>query len=72
MPNNRLKAQMVLRGVSAMEMAQVLRISRSSFYRKRSGKGRFTQREIRRMIEYLAIEDPIAVFFGEDAPAEKE
>jgi len=62
---NRLKAQMVLVGISTKELAKRLGIDESTLYRKIQNDGSFTRSEINQMIEILGIENPNEIFFAE-------
>ena len=64
MNNALLSHHMADRGVTNAEMCRVLGISRSAFYRKRCGKSEFTLGEARKIADFLALSDPIAVFFA--------
>lgn len=58
-----LEYEMKLKGVSIKEMCKVLGISRSAFYRKCRGISEFTQGEIKKMIDYLKLDNPMDIFF---------
>ena len=60
---NRLKAQMVLNGVTAKQLCEALDIDESTFYRKLKNNGQFTREEIATMIKVLKIENPSEIFF---------
>lgn len=60
---NRLKAQMVLRGMTTKELAAKLNIDESTFYRKLKNNGQFTREELAIMIKVLNIENPSEIFF---------
>lgn len=60
---NRLKAQMVLRGMTTKELAAQLNIDESTFYRKLKNNGQFTREELAIMIKVLNIENPSEIFF---------
>lgn len=59
----RLEYEMKIRGVEISEMCKKLGISRSAFYRKRSGKSEFTQGEIQAILTVLKLESPMGIFF---------
>lgn len=61
---NKLKAQMVLKGLSAKDLSKALKINEATFYRKMRNDGRFTREEINTMIQVLEIEDPADIFFA--------
>lgn len=63
---NKFKAQMVLSGVSAKELAQRMSIDESTLYRKIQNNGSFTRSEINQMIEILDIADPKDIFFADE------
>lgn len=65
MDSARLEYKMRKRNVSVRDMCAELGISRSAFYRKRSGKSEFTQGEIQKMVNYLELETPMGIFFTE-------
>ena len=47
----KLEYEMKMKGISAAEMCNALKISRSAFYRKCNGKTEFTRREIEALEE---------------------
>ena len=59
----KLEYEMKSKGVTIKEMCEVLKISRSAFYRKCRGVSEFTQGEIQKMIDYLKLDNPIEIFF---------
>ena len=61
---NKLRAQMVLKGMSARDVSKVLDINEATFYRKLRNDGSFTRQEINTMIDVLEIEDPADIFFA--------
>ena len=60
-----LEYEMKRRGKSVADMCAMLNISRSAFYRKRNGISEFTQSEIQKIVDYLALESPMAIFFAQ-------
>lgn len=60
-----LEYEMNKRNVSIAEMCNVLKISRSAFYRKCNGKSEFTQSEIQIIVDFLNLESPMGIFFKE-------
>lgn len=60
-----LEYEMKVKGVSALQIAEYLGISRSTFWKKCTGQSEFKQSEIQRIIQYLGIEDPAPIFFTE-------
>lgn len=59
----RLEYEMKIRKVSVSEICEAIGISRSAFYRKKSGKSQFTQGEIAAVVKYLHLETPMGIFF---------
>jgi len=62
----KLEYEMKMKGISAAEMCNALKIS--AFYRKCNGKTEFTRREIEKIIEILGINKVEAleeIFFDE-------
>lgn len=62
---NRFLAQMTLKGVTKKELAQYLGINELTLYRKINNDGSFTRAEINKIITFLHIEDPAAIFFAD-------
>ena len=60
----RLMYEMSKKGVSCANMCEMLKISRSAFYRKCNGKSEFTQSEIQKIVDYLDLETPVGIFFS--------
>lgn len=60
----RLKAQLVLKGMTAKELAERLGMDESTFYRKMNADGAFSRQQINAMIEILDIENPMDIFFA--------
>ena len=58
-----LEYEMNKRNVSITEMCNVLKISRSAFYRKCIGKSEFTHSEIQIIVDFLNLESPMGIFF---------
>jgi hypothetical protein len=63
----RLQAQMVLKDINAEELSEQLGINPSTFYRKMNNDGDFSRAEIEKMIIVLEINDPVFVFFDNNA-----
>lgn len=63
---NKLKAQMVLKEMSAKDLSKALNINEATFYRKLRDDGRFTREEINIMIQVLEIKDPADIFFANE------
>ncbi|MBQ3182388.1 MAG: XRE family transcriptional regulator [Clostridia bacterium] len=61
----KFKAAMVASGKNAADVAKMLGINESTFYRKIANDGNFNRAEIEQMVSYLSIEKPIDIFFGE-------
>ena len=59
-----LEYEMKKRGVTIEKMCEVLKISRSAFYRKCNGTSEFTQSEIQMIVDYLKLESPMGIFFS--------
>ena len=60
-----LEYKMKTNGKSISDMCEMLGISRSAFYRKRSGKSEFTQSEIQKIVVYLKLNSPMEIFFAQ-------
>lgn len=58
-----LEYEMKKRGVTIEKMCEVLKISRSAFYRKCNGTSEFTQSEIQMIVDFLNLESPVGIFF---------
>ena len=61
---NVLKGKIAERGKTQTDVAKAIGIAPKTFYDKMS-KGVFGSDEIEIMIDYLSIEDPMKIFFGE-------
>lgn len=63
---NRFKSKYVEHGLTAVEVARIMKISTTTLYRKINGETDFTRREIQRFQEELRLNaDEIAhIFFG--------
>lgn len=59
-----LEYEMKRCGKSVSDMCSMLNISRSAFYRKRNGISEFTQSEIQKIVDYLELDSPMAIFFA--------
>lgn len=64
MNNALLSYHMADRGVTNAELCRALGISRSALYRKRSGKSEFTLSEVKKIVDFLCLGDPVPVFFA--------
>lgn len=60
---NRLKGVIVSNGLTQEDVAKYLGMATKTFY-LRMKKGVFGSDEIEKMIEYLNIDDPMAIFFA--------
>ena len=60
---NRLKGVIVTNGLTQEDVAKHLEMSTKTFY-LRMKKGVFGSDEIEKMIDFLKIDDPIAIFFA--------
>ena len=58
-----LEYKMHENGKSIQDMCEMLGISRSAFYRKCTGKSEFTVGEIKKIVDFLNLESPMAIFF---------
>lgn len=56
MDSKALKAQMVLAGINAAELAQMLDISTVAIYRKINGKSEFTQSELSKIAQIFKLD----------------
>lgn len=61
----KLEYEMKSRGITITKLCDVLKISRSAFYRKCNGKSEFTQSEIQKIIDYLGLDSPMGIFFAD-------
>lgn len=61
----RLQAQLVLKGKKTEDVANALDINTATYYRKLNRNGDFTREEMEKMISFLEIEEPMAIFFAE-------
>nr|DAQ33920.1 MAG TPA: helix-turn-helix domain protein [Caudoviricetes sp.] len=58
-----LEIAMKRKGINAVSLAEIVGISRSTFYRKMNGDSEFTQGEIQRIVDALDLESPMGIFF---------
>ena len=56
MDSNALKAQMALTGINSIELAQLLEIDKTTFYRKLNGQSEFTQGELSKMVQIFKLD----------------
>lgn len=61
----KLRAQLVLKGMTVKELAERLDMNESTFHRKVKSDGAFSRKEINDMIEILEIDNPMEIFFAE-------
>lgn len=61
-----LEYEMKIRGVTALQLSEVLGIDRSTFSKKCNGKSEFKQSEILTIVKYLNLSDPRPIFFTEE------
>jgi predicted transcriptional regulator len=59
-----LEYKMKENGKSISDMCEMLKISRSAFYRKCNGKSEFTHSEICKIVDYLKLDSPVDIFFA--------
>ena len=62
---NKFKAAIVAAGKTAKDVAAVLGVNESTFYRKIANNGAFSREEIQKMNDYLNIENPHDIFFAD-------
>lgn len=63
---NRFKATLVLNGLKAEDVARLLGVNITTYYRKLNNDGDFSRSEINTMIDSFQIEDPISIFFAKE------
>lgn len=63
---NRFRAQIILAGMTAKELAEKIGIDESTLYRKINADGNFTRKEIGKIVEILHIDDPKDIFFADN------
>ena len=61
---NEFRAQIVRAGKTNKDLAAHLGINEATLYRKIKADGNFTREEINKMISFLNIENPEAIFFA--------
>lgn len=52
-------------GLSINQICSALGVSRSAFFRKRTGESEFTWSEIDKLVNILGLKSPVPVFFKE-------
>ena len=63
---NRFRAQIILAGMTAKELADKIGINESTLYRKINADGNFTREEIGKIVEILHIDNPKDIFFADN------
>ena len=63
---NEFRAQIVKAGKTNKEVAAFLGINEATLYRKIKAKGNFTREEINKLIGFLCIDNPEAIFFAHE------
>lgn len=58
------QAQLVLKGYTISQLADELGINSATMYRKLGSDGDFSRDEINKMIDLLAIDDVVSIFFA--------
>lgn len=61
-----LEYEMKKNNLTAEDMCKQLKMSRSAFYRKCNGISEFTLGEIKKIVEVLHLESPMAIFFANE------
>lgn len=61
-----LEYEIKRRGLTTAQVAEYIGINRSTFSKKCNGHSEFTQSEIKNIIQYLEIDDPVPIFFAEE------
>ena len=62
---NALKGIIVTKGLTQEDVANAINVKPDTFYRKMR-RGVFKSDEIEKMIDYLGIADPVAIFFANE------
>lgn len=62
---NALKGIIVTNGLTQEDVANAINVKPDTFYRKMR-RGVFKSDEIEKMIDYLGIADPVAIFFAKE------
>ena len=57
MHGNKLRAQFALQGKSVPTVAEGINLSKKALYRKLNGDSQFTLAEIKRLVEYLGLDE---------------
>ncbi len=61
-----LEYEMKKNNLTAEDMCKKMNMSRSAFYRKCNGISEFTLGEIKKIVEVLHLESPMAIFFADE------
>lgn len=64
----RLKGEMVAKGMTQAELAEKLELTTHGLNRKLNGKSQFTVGEARQIAEILELSDPASIFFAPTDP----
>ena len=62
----KLRANVVLRGMTMRQVAEALDIDVTTLYRKMNGESDFYRAEIQKLCETLDIDDPASIFFASE------
>lgn len=65
MDKAKLEYEMQRKHISIQDMCDMLKMSRSAFYRKCNGISEFTQSEIQKIVDILNLDSPMGIFFPE-------
>ena len=61
-----LEYEMKKNNLTAEDMCEKIKMSRSTFYRKCNGISEFTLVEIKKIVAILHLESPMAIFFADE------
>lgn len=59
-----LEYEMAKKGINIQQLCELIGISRSAFYKKKTGKSEFKQCEIKQIMKILDINNPNEIFFN--------
>lgn len=59
-----LEYEMAKKGVTTKQICKLIGISRSAFYKKKTGKSEFKRCEIKQIMDVLDINNPKEIFFN--------
>lgn len=62
---NKLRACIIASGKTVKDVANVLGINASTYYRKLAKNGAFSRSEIEILTNFLKIENPVEIFFAQ-------